>query len=315
MFTINKIQEAALRISPYIKNTPILTSSTLNKITGADLYFKCENFQKTGSFKFRGACNAVFSLPPNRMQYGVATHSSGNHGAALALASQLRGIPAYVVMPNNSAEIKKIAVSGYGAKITLCEPPLTIRKTILDEVVRETGAAMIHPCENEQVIYGQGTAALELLLENGDLDIVIVPIGGGGLISGTAIAVKALSSKTKIIGAEPEAANDAYLSFKSKQLMPSSSPTSTICDSLSASLEKTPFSIILEHVDNIYTVSENAIIDATHYLWERMKIIVEPSAAITMAVILERASIFKDKKIGVILSGGNVDIKKLVTYF
>ncbi|OGT36929.1 MAG: serine dehydratase [Gammaproteobacteria bacterium RIFCSPHIGHO2_12_FULL_37_14] len=316
MFTIKEIKEAGIRISPYINSTPMLTSSTLNKITGASLYFKCENFQKTGSFKFRGACNAIFALSPEQTQYGVATHSSGNHGAAVAYAAKLRGIKAYVVMPKTSSEIKKLAVNEYEGIITFCEPSLAARKATLDEIIHETGATLIHAYENEQVIYGQGTAALELLLESGDrdLDIIIAPIGGGGLLSGTAIAAKELSPRITVIGAEPETANDAYLSFKSKNLV--SSPSSnSICDGLLTSLGKTAFSIILKNVDDIHLASEQSIISATRYIWERMKIIAEPSAAITLAIILEHAQYFKNKKIGLILSGGNVDIKQMANYF
>ncbi|OGT41161.1 MAG: serine dehydratase [Gammaproteobacteria bacterium RIFCSPHIGHO2_12_FULL_37_34] len=315
MFTLKEIKEAAIRISPYIKNTPVFTSSTLNKMTGANLYFKCENFQKTGSFKFRGACNAVFSLPSDKMQYGVATHSSGNHGAAIALAAQLRGIKAYIVMPKNSAEVKKLAVSEYGAIITFCESSLDKRKIALEEILDQTGATMIHAYENEQVIDGQGTAALEFLLENGNLDMIIAPIGGGGLLSGTAIAVKGLFPHTIVIGAEPETANDTYLSFKSKKMVLAASSTNTICDGLLAPLGKTAFSIILNHVDDIYTASEQTIIYATRLIWERMKIIAEPSAAITLAIILEHTQFFKNKNIGILLSGGNVDIKTIAHYF
>ncbi len=313
--TLNEIREAATRISPYIRYTPTLTSDTFNKIANANLFFKCENFQKTGSFKFRGACNAVFSLPEDKLKYGVATHSSGNHGAALALAAKLRGIPAYIVMPNNSPEVKKQAVSHYGANITFCEPTAASREATLEEVLEKTEATKIHPYENEAVICGQGTAALEFLIdENLDFDILVTPIGGGGLIAGTAIAAKSLASRVKIIGAEPETMNDAALSFQAKKITPVT-PKPSLCDGLSPTVGNITFPLILKYVDHIFTASEQSILDATKYFWERMKIIVEPSSAISLAVILEHPQIFKDKKIGVIVSGGNVDIKKIADLF
>lgn len=315
MFALKDIQEAAIRINPYIQHTPVFTSSLLNKMTHANLYFKCENFQKTGSFKFRGACNAIFSLPPDKIEAGVATHSSGNHGAAVALAARLRGIKAYVVMPKDSAEVKKLAVNEYGATIIFCEPTLEHRQAALAEIIDKTGAIPIHAYEHEQVIHGQGTAALELLLEYNNLDMMMAPIGGGGLLSGTAITTKEMSPHTLIIGAEPETNNDAYLSFKNKKLISASSTNHTICDGLLTSLGKTAFTIFLQKVNDIYTATEQSIIYATRCIWERMKILVEPSAAVTFAVILERPQFFKDKNIGIILSGGNVDIKSMVSYF
>ena len=315
MFTLKDVQDAAIRINPYIKQTPIFTCSALNKMTGANLYFKCENFQKTGSFKFRGACNAIFSLPDDKVQYGVATHSSGNHGAAIALAAKLRGIPAYIVMPKNSAEVKKLAVSEYGANITFCEAGTDQRQTALEELIYKTNATLIHAYENEQVIHGQGTAALEMLLENSDIDIIMTPIGGGGLLSGTAIAAKELLPQITVIGAEPEAANDAYLSFQSKTLVAIPTPN-TICDGLLASsLGKNAYSIILNKVNNIYTATEESIIYATRCIWERMKIIAEPSAAVSLAIIFQHNQFFKNKNVGIILSGGNADIKMVASQF
>ena len=308
--TLKDIQEAAKRIHPYIKKTPLFTSATLNRITQASLYFKCENFQKAGAFKFRGACNAVFSLSDAAAKKGVATHSSGNHAQALALAAKIRGIPAYIVMPNNSADVKKQAVADYGAHITFCEPGLASREAALNKLLTETGAVFIHPYDNERVIAGQGTVALELLDECNDLDFVIVPVGGGGLISGTAIVVTTRSPKTRVIGAEPELANDAYLSFKKRKLIRIENQR-TICDGLLTSLGKLTFPIILDNVNDIYTATEQSILQALKYIWERMKIIVEPSAAISLAIMLEHPDIFKNKKIGLILSGGNVDIKTI----
>jgi threonine dehydratase len=308
--TIEDIQNAAKRIHSYIHHTPILTCSTLNEITGASLFFKCENFQKIGAFKFRGACNAVFSLSDEEARFGVATHSSGNHGAALALAAKKRGIPAYIVMPQSSPIVKQQAVAGYGAKITFSEASTEGREATLKKVLEETGATFIHPYNNENVIAGQGTVGLELITTISDLDLVIVPIGGGGLISGTSTAITTLS-KTKIIGAEPEMANDAYQSFKAKKLIARSNPQ-TICDGLATSvLGSLTFPIILQNVTDIFTASEKNILLATKYIWERMKIVVEPSAAVTLAIMLEHPEFFKGKKIGLILSGGNVDIKKI----
>lgn len=314
MLTAKQIKEAAERIRPYIKHTPILTNTTLNHITQAELYFKCENFQKAGAFKFRGACNAVFSLTDEEAKQGVATHSSGNHAQALALAAKTRGIKAYIVMPNNATHVKKQAVADYGAIITFCEPTLTAREATLNQIVEKTGATFIHPYDNERVICGQGTVALEIIHNHPNLDLIIVPIGGGGLIAGTAITIAELSPQTKVIGAEPEQANDAYLSFKAKKRMPSNTQK-TICDGLLTSVGKITFPIILDKVSDIYTASEQSIIHATQYIWERMKIIVEPSAAVTLAILLEHPDEFRGKKIGLILSGGNVDIKAIANLF
>ena len=312
--TLKLIQEASKRINPYIKHTPVLTSTTLNHLTQADLYFKCENFQKAGAFKFRGACNAVFSLSDDEAKRGVATHSSGNHAQALALAAKTRGINAYIVMPKNAANVKKQAVADYGAKITFCEPTLAAREATLEKVIEETGAVFIHPYDNEKVICGQGTVALELLAEYPHLDLIIVPIGGGGLISGIATVVSELAPQIQVIGAEPELANDAYLSFKTKEFV-LATHQKTICDGLLTSLGKMTFPIILDKVTDIYTASEQSILQATKYIWERMKIIVEPSAAVTLAILLEHPNVFRGKKIGLILSGGNVDIKAIANMF
>ncbi len=307
---LSDIQKAHERIKPFIHRTPVLSSSSINKITGASVYFKCENLQKVGAFKFRGATNAVLLLNDDAKKLGVATHSSGNHAAALALAAKNMGIKAYVVMPETAPQIKKNAVASYGAEITFCKPTLAARESTLTEVIAKTGATMIHPYNNFNIISGQGTAALELLDEIQDLDIVMAPVGGGGLLSGTSIAVKGINPKVKVIAAEPKNADDAYRSFKSGYLIPSENPN-TIADGLLTSLADLTFKIISEKVDDIVTVSEKSIIEAMRLVWERMKIIIEPSSAVPLAAILEHKQLFLGEKVGIILSGGNVDLNKL----
>ncbi len=304
------VQRAHELIQQYIHRTPVMSSISINNIVGADLYFKCENLQKVGAFKFRGACNAVFSLSEEDAQKGVATHSSGNHAAALALAARMRGVAAHIVMPSNSPEIKKKAVAGYGAKITFCEPTLAARESTLAQVIAETGATEIHPYNNFHVISGQGTAAKELIEEKGEFDLIMAPVGGGGLLSGTAISAKYLLPGCKVIAAEPAGADDAFRSFHSKKLVPSVQPK-TIADGLLTSLGERNFAIILDKVDDIVTVSEDTIIEAMRMIWERMKIIIEPSSAVPLAAILERKIDVQDKKVGIILSGGNLDLGKL----
>ncbi len=308
--TFDDIRAAHERIRPYIHHTPVLSSKSINEIVGAELFFKCENLQKVGAFKFRGACNSVFSLTPEEAKNGVCTHSSGNHAAALALAARMRGIPAYIVMPENAPEIKKIAVAGYGAQITFCTPTLEARESTLKKVAAETGATEIHPYNYFNVICGQGTAAKELIEEIGHLDVVIAPVGGGGLLSGTAISTKALLPGAKVIAAEPAGADDAFRSYYSKTLQPSVSPK-TIADGLLTSLGSLTFPIILNEVDQIVTVSEEGIVAAMRMIWERMKIIIEPSSAVPLAAILENKVDVKGQKVGIILSGGNVDLGKL----
>ena len=304
------IKNAHEIIRKYAHRTPALTSSSINKIVGADLHFKCENFQKVGAFKFRGACNAVFSLSQMEMEMGVATHSSGNHAAALALAAKIRGIPAYIVMPETSPEIKKKAVAGYGAKITFCKPTLQARESTLAKVVEETGATEIHPYNNFYVIAGQGTAAKELIEDAGEFNIILAPLGGGGLLGGTALSTKHLLPQCKVIAAEPAGADDAFRSFRAGKLIPSVNPK-TIADGLLTSLGERNFSIILDKVDDIVTVSEEKIVEAMRLIWERMKIIIEPSSAVPLAVILENKIDVKNKKVGIILSGGNLDLGRL----
>lgn len=297
-------------IRRFIHKTPVLTSKSINSITGGELYFKCENLQKVGAFKFRGACNAVFSLSGEEAQRGVATHSSGNHAAALSLAARMRDIPAHIVMPRTSPEIKKVAVAGYGGHITFCEPTLQARESTLREVIAMTGATEVHPYDNFLVIAGQGTAALELIQEISGLDLVMTPVGGGGLLSGSAISAKYMLPGCRVIAAEPAGADDAFRSFHTKTYVPSESPQ-TIADGLLTSLGKRNYQIILDKVDDIVTVSEGKIIEAMRMIWERMKIIVEPSSAVPLAAILEGKVDVSGKKTGIILSGGNIDLGRL----
>jgi threonine dehydratase len=304
------IKKAHELIMNYAHCTPVLFSQSINKITGGDLFFKCENFQKVGAFKFRGACNAVFSLTEEEARKGVATHSSGNHAAALALAARMRGIEAFIVMPINAPEIKKKAVAGYGAKITFCEPTLKARESTLANVVAKTGATEIHPYNNFQVICGQGTAAKELIEDYGNFDIILAPVGGGGLLSGTAISTKHLLPGCKVIACEPAGADDAYRSFRAGKIIPSENPK-TIADGLLTSLGQLNFAIIQQKVDDIVTVSEEKIVEAMRLVWERMKIIIEPSSAVPLAAIVENKVDVKGKKVGIIVSGGNLDLGKL----
>ncbi|TVQ10678.1 MAG: pyridoxal-phosphate dependent enzyme [Balneolaceae bacterium] len=308
--TIDDIRRAAERIRPYVHRTPVMTCESLNHMARAFLFFKCENFQKAGAFKMRGAANAVFSLPQNVAARGVATHSSGNHAAALSLAATLRGIEAYIVMPHNSPKVKQAAVKGYGGRITFCEPTLQAREDTLADVVDQTGAIFIPPYNHPDIIAGQGTAALELIEDTPVLDAIIAPVGGGGLMSGTALAAQSLSPGIMVYGAEPEMADDAYRSLKTGILQPSVNPK-TVADGLKTSLGELNFEIIRNHVDGIATVSEESIIHAMRLIWERMKIIVEPSCAVPLAALLERKLDVAGKKVGIILSGGNVDLERL----
>ncbi|MBN1768490.1 MAG: pyridoxal-phosphate dependent enzyme [Prolixibacteraceae bacterium] len=308
------VEKAHLRISPYVHRTPVLTSKSVNALLGADLYFKCENFQKVGAFKFRGATNAVMSLSNDEAKCGVATHSSGNHAAALALAAHNRGIKAYVVMPKNAPEIKKKAVQGYGAEITFCEPTLEAREETLRLLVEKTGAKEVHPYDNFQVIAGQGTAAKEMIEDVGTFDQVLCPVGGGGLLAGTSLSVKALLPTASVIACEPAGADDACRSFKAGRIIPSHKPN-TIADGLLTSLGRRNFEIIQSKVDDVLTVSDESIVAAMRMIWERMKIIIEPSSAVPLAAILEQKLDVACKKTGVILSGGNVDLNTISTYF
>ncbi len=304
------ILAAQQRIRAYVHRTPVLTSRSINRITGMDLHFKCENFQKVGAFKFRGASNAVLSLPEGKAQGGVATHSSGNHAAALALAASMKGIPAHIVMPRTAPGIKKKAVAGYGGIITFCEPTLAARESTLALVVAATGATEVHPYDNFQVIAGQGTAALELIEESGPFDLVMTPVGGGGLLSGTAIAVKKLLPACRVVAAEPAGADDARRSFYAREIIPSVNPL-TIADGLLTSLGKRNFAVMMDKVDDIVTVSEEMIVEAMRMVWERMKIIIEPSSAVPLGALLENKIPAAGLKVGIILSGGNVELSHL----
>jgi threonine dehydratase len=304
------IHAAATRIQPYIHRTPVITNHSLNEKVGAQIWLKCENMQRVGAFKFRGACNAVFSLSGVEAARGVCTHSSGNHAQALALAARLRGIPAYIVMPDNAPAVKKAAVAGYGGQITFCEPTLEAREATLIQVMEKTGANVVHPYNDLRVIAGQGTAALELLADVQDLDAVIAPVGGGGLLSGTSIAATGTKPGIRVIAGEPELADDAYRSIQAGKILPAMKPR-TIADGLLTSLGTLAFAIIQQRVEQIVTVSEQAIIDSMRFIWERAKIVIEPSAAVAVGVLWEEKINLKGLSVGVILSGGNVDLGKL----
>lgn len=308
--TIADIRRASERITPYVHRTPVLTSTTLNQMTGAQLFFKCENFQKGGAFKIRGATNAVFSLSDEEAAQGVATHSSGNHAAALALAARWRGVTSYVVMPENAPAIKRAAVAGYGAEIFSCAPTLQAREDRLAEVVARTGAIFIHPYNDARVIAGQGTAALELCEDVPDLDVVMAPVGGGGLLSGTALVVAAVSPRTRVVAGEPQRADDAWRSLQAGHIIPLGH-TDTIADGLRTSLGSLTFPIIQKHVAQIVTVSEEDIVVAMRTVWERMKIMVEPSGVVPLAALLGRCIDLAGARVGIILSGGNVDLDHL----
>ena len=307
---LDAICAAQSLIAPRIHRTPVLTSSSLDHIACARLFFKCENLQKTGSFKIRGATNAVFALTDEQAKFGVAAPSSGNHAAALAQAARWRGIPAYIVMPRNSSPAKKTAVAAYGGQITECEPNIASRETVTAELIQRTGAHLVHPYSDARVIAGQGTAALELLQEIPDLDALITPASGGGLLSGTAIAAKSLRPGIRVIGAEPRNADDAYRSLASGKIERAAN-TETMADGLRATLCPLTFSILREQVDEVALVSEDEIVQAMLLLWERTKQIVEPSGAVAAAPALFRKIGAPGKKIGIILSGGNLDLRNL----
>jgi threonine dehydratase len=307
---LDSIRAAHERIRAHIHRTPVLTSSRLNEASRASLFFKCENFQKVGAFKARGATNAVFSLDDAVAGRGVATHSSGNHGAALARAAKLRGIPAQIVMPSNSAKVKVRAVEGYGARIVFCEPTEAAREAACADVIAETGATLIHSFENENVMAGQGTAAVELLEDVSDLDLVMCPVGGGGLLCGTAVAAKSIPPKIKVIAVEPANADDAAQSFRAKRLIQTQKKF-TIADGLRTNVGAPNFPIVQRYVDDVLTVSEEAIISAMRTIWETMKIVVEPSAAVPYAAIMENKINIAGKRVGIILTGGNVDLDAL----
>ena len=307
---LTAIRAAHARIAPHIHRTPVMTSRSMDQLVGATLYFKCENFQKVGAFKARGACNAVFSLTNEAAALGVVTHSSGNHGAALAWAAQRRGIPAHVVMPDNAPAIKVANVKGFGGIVHFCAPTLAARETLCAEVARTTGAVLVHPYDDARVIAGQGTAALELLQEVPELDVVIAPVGGGGLLSGTAIAAKGVMPSITVLGAEPLGADDAARSLAAGILQPPPAAR-TIADGLRGALSPRTFRALSTHVAAIGTCSEDAIVAAMRTTWERMKIVIEPSSAVPLACMLEGSLAVAGKRVGVILTGGNVDLDHL----
>ncbi|MEZ4387248.1 MAG: pyridoxal-phosphate dependent enzyme [Candidatus Krumholzibacteriia bacterium] len=304
------IQAAHRRIAPFIHRTPAVTCRALDDLVGAELVFKCENFQKVGAFKYRGATNAVQSLDAAAAARGVATHSSGNHAQALALAARTRGVAAYVVMPTNAPAVKRAAVAGYGAEIIPCEPTLQAREQTLARVVAETGAEFVHPYDDPRVIAGQGTAVLELLEDAGPLDAVITPVGGGGLLGGTAIAAAAVAPGCRVYAAEPEGADDAARSLAAGVLVPSVAPD-TICDGLLTSLSPRTFAAIQRHVTAIVTVSDAAVIEAMRLVFERMKMVVEPSAVVGLAALMTRREQIVGQRVGVVFSGGNMDLGRL----
>ncbi len=308
--SLDDIRMAARRISGLAHHTPVMTSENINEIAGLQVYFKCENLQKVGAFKYRGATNAVRALSEEEANKGVATHSSGNHAAALALAARLRGIACYVAMPENAPKVKIEAVRHYGAKISFCQPTLASREETLHEIISHTGATVIHPFDNFNVIAGQGTAALEFLEEVPGLDILLAPVGGGGLLSGSSIAAKSVKPSINVFGCEPQQADDASRSFHEGKLQPAL-PPNTIADGLLTSLSERTYSAIRGYTDDIFTVSESEIIEAMKLVWQRMKIIIEPSSAVPVAVMLKHSLSFKGKKTGIILSGGNCDLANL----
>lgn len=310
MITKEELIAVHKRIAPYIHNTPVITSQLLDEISGAVLFFKCENFQKMGAFKMRGAANAILNLPKQKQEKGVVTHSSGNFAQAVSLSAKSINVPAYIVMPSTAPQVKKDAVRSYGGQITECPPTLAEREKAAQKIIDETGATFVHPSNDLDVIYGQGTAAIELLQEYPDLDFVVTPVGGGGLTAGTALAVHHFGKNCKSIGAEPFEADDAFRSLQSGKIEENES-ADTIADGLKTQLGDKNFPIIRELVSEIIRVEEREIIGALKLIWERMKIVVEPSSATALAAVLREKEKFKGKKVGIILSGGNVDLQKL----
>jgi threonine dehydratase len=308
--TLADMTAADERIRPYIHRTPVLTSSFINSLAGAELFFKCENFQKAGAFKARGASNAVFGLSDEQAARGVATHSSGNHGTCLSYAAGRRGIPCTVVMPRTAPQAKKDAVRGYGGKVVECEPSTSSREAVFAEVVAETGAEFVHPYNDPRVIAGQATCSKELIEQVDGLDVVIAPIGGGGMVSGTCLTLSNLASRIKIYAAEPEQADDAYRSFKAGHIIADDAPN-TVADGLKVPLKELTWHFVRNHVTDILTASEEDIVDAMKLIWKRMKIVMEPSSAVPLATILKNTHVFAGKRVGIIITGGNVDLDKL----
>jgi threonine dehydratase len=308
------IESAAERIAPYIHSTPILTNKSINELFGLDLYFKCENFQKIGAFKIRGGMNASLQLTPEQLEKGVATHSSGNHAQALAFAAKMLGIKAYIVMPESSPQVKVNAVRGYGAEVTICASNQAARESTLQAIVDKTGATFIHPYDNDEVITGQATCVKEIIEAIPDIDIVVTPVGGGGLLSGTCLGAYYFKPGLKVYAGEPEGAADAVLSIQSGKV--EKAPfINTIADGLMTTLSERTLKIIKEHVTDILLVSDEEIKAALRLVYERMKIIIEPSCAVPLAAVLNNSNLFKGKKVGIILSGGNVDLSKFKDWF
>jgi len=311
----NTIVAAHERIRPRIHRTPVLTSQSVDGLAGADLFFKCENLQKTGSFKIRGATNAIFSLSDEEARRGVVTHSSGNHAAAVACAAGWRGIPAWIVMPKNAPKVKCQAVESYGGKITFCEPSVSSRSETAARILAETGAVLVHPYDDDRIIAGQSTAAKELMEDIPELDAVLSPVSGGGLLSGTCLGAKGIRGDVRVFGCEPEQADDAYRSLKAGALQPLET-TDTIADGLRATLAPRTFAILRRHVDGILLVSEEEIVATMKLVWERMKIVIEPSSAVALAPLLKKGGVElviggagKRPRVGIIFSGGNVELK------
>jgi len=310
MVTLKDIEAAHERIRPHIHRTPVFTNNSLDELSGAELYFKCDNFQKAGSFKIRGATNTVEQLTIEELNRGVATTSSGNHGAALSMAVTRRGGKTKVVMPNNTPEIKVNNVERNGGEVVWCEPEQESRESVLKELIEETGAVVVHPYNDERIMAGQGTCAKELLEDHPELDVIVSPVSGGGLLSGTLLSSKALKDDIQVFGAEPAEADDAYRSLKLGKIVPNET-INTICDGLRAQIGGLTFPIISDLVDDIITVTEEEIIDSMRMIWERLKMIVEPSSSITLGAVLKNKDKFNGKKVGLIISGGNVDLDHL----
>jgi threonine dehydratase len=308
--TLADVRAAHERIRPFVHRTPVLTCSAVDALAGARVFFKCENFQKVGAFKFRGATNAVRSLPDPAAARGVVTHSSGNHAAALALAARQRGVPAYIVMPDNAPAVKREAVAGYGGRITYCAPTQTAREAACAELVRSTAATLVHPYDDDAVIAGQGTAALELLEDVPDLDAILAPVGGGGLLSGTLIAAKGVRPGLRVIGCEPALADDAAASLREGRIVPARPPV-TVADGLRTSLGQKTFPIVREMVETIALVEEAEILAALRLILERMKLVVEQSSTVPLAALLNRPLGLAGKRVGIIISGGNLDVSGL----
>ncbi len=309
MVDLQDVRAAAERIRGVANRTPVMTSTTIDRMVGANVFFKCESFQKAGAFKFRGAFNTVSQLSEDEKARGVIAHSSGNHAGALALACSMLGVKAAIVMPRNSPPVKIAATRGYGAEIVFCENTVESRAEVAGQLIKKHGYTLVHPYNDERIVAGAGTAALELIEDVGELDHIYAPVGGGGLVSGTAITTKSLNPQTRVIAAEPEKADDAYRSFRDGRIYPSVHPD-TIADGLRTQLGEVTFRIIREHVDEIVTVAEDEIVNAMRILWERMKIVVEPSGAVSFAGVLKMKAALESSRVGVIISGGNIELDR-----